>query len=105
MPFVLSPQVWRAPALTAVKVPAGGVAWPLPLSPQQARVPFVRTPAGVVAAGAHRGEGARGRGGLAVRVRAPAGEGAVVLDAAGEVSRRRSTAAPVKVPAGGVAWP
>ena len=28
VPFVLIPQVWRAPALTAVKVPAGGVAWP-----------------------------------------------------------------------------
>ena len=52
------------PALTAVKVPAGGVAWPSLSWPQQATVPFVLTPA-VVGAGAHRGEGARGRGGLA----------------------------------------
>ncbi len=27
-----------------MKVPAGGVAWPLLLEPQQARVPFVFTP-------------------------------------------------------------
>ena len=32
------------PALTAVKVPAGGVAWPSSSAPQQATVPFVLTP-------------------------------------------------------------
>ena len=48
VPFVLTPQVWRPPALTAVKVPAGGVAWPLALSPQQATVPFAFSAAGVV---------------------------------------------------------
>ena len=126
MPFVLSPQAWEPPALTAVKVPAGGVAWPLELAPQQARVPFVLDAAGEVtvpaarprrrrrcpragwpgrsrcrpsrravpfvltpqvwmAAGAHRGEGARGRGGLAVAVVAPAGDGAVRLHPAGVV--------------------
>ena len=40
----VSPQVWMPPALTAVKVPAGGVAWPLPLRPQQATAPFVLIP-------------------------------------------------------------
>ena len=44
VPFVLIPQVWSAPALTVVKVPAGGVAWPKSLSPQQARVPSVLIP-------------------------------------------------------------
>ena len=44
VPFVRTPQVWSAPALTAVKVPAGGVAWPTSLSPQHATVPFVRSP-------------------------------------------------------------
>ena len=44
MPFVFIPQAWKPPALTAVKVPAGGVAWPLPLRPQQATMPFVLTP-------------------------------------------------------------
>ena len=33
MPFVFTPQLWKPPALTAVKVPAGGVAWPSTLSP------------------------------------------------------------------------
>ena len=41
MPFVLIPQVWKRPALTAVKVPAGGVARSKAFEPQQARVPFV----------------------------------------------------------------
>ena len=33
MPLVLTPQVWTPPALTAVKVPAGGVAWPCRWAP------------------------------------------------------------------------
>ena len=74
VPFVLTPQVWKPPALTAVKVPAGGVDWPLPLSPQQASGAVRPHPAGVVGAGADRGEGARGRGGLAVAVVPPAGD-------------------------------
>ena len=57
-------------------------------------------------AGADRGEGAGGRGRLAELVVAPAGEGAVVLDAAGEViAPAGASTAPAKVPAGGVAWP
>ena len=44
MASVLSPQVWVSPALTEVKVPAGGVARPKPLCPQQATVASVRTP-------------------------------------------------------------
>ena len=60
MPSVLTPQVCQPPALTALKVPAGGVAWPMPLSPQQATVPSVLHAAGVEAAGADRGEGAAG---------------------------------------------
>ena len=101
MPFVLIPQVWSPPALTDVKVPAGGVDWPEPLSPQQATVPSsaprrcgwppaltaVKVPAG----------GVPGRSRCA-----PAGERAVVLHAAG-VEPPALTA--VKVPAGGVAWP
>ena len=99
MPFVLTPQVWKPPALTAVKVPAGGVAWPLPLRPQQARVPFVLSPQVWKPAGAHRGEGARGRGGLAVVVVAPAGDGAVRPYAAGVGDARRPRSRPPRRPA------
>jgi hypothetical protein len=28
LPSVLTPQAWYSPALTEVKLPAGGVAWP-----------------------------------------------------------------------------
>ena len=38
------PQEWNLPALTAVKVPGGGVAWPSALRPQQATVPSVLIP-------------------------------------------------------------
>src|SRR6185295_12025662 len=38
------PQVWLSPLLTAVKVPAGGVACPSVSSPQQATVPSVLIP-------------------------------------------------------------
>jgi hypothetical protein len=41
---VLSPQVWKEPALTALKVPEGASVWPRTLSPQQATVPSVCTP-------------------------------------------------------------
>ena len=37
-----TPQVWKWPALTRVKLPAGGL--PEELSPQQATVASVRTP-------------------------------------------------------------
>ena len=92
------PQLWVLPALRAVKVPAGGVTWFALLSPQQTTVPFVRMPQVWRDAAAHRGEGARGRVGLAVVVAAPAGDGAVrpnaaVMDAANaqraEVARGR----------------
>jgi hypothetical protein len=43
-PFVLIPHVWEPPALTEVKAPAGGFAWPFPLAPQQATVPLVLIP-------------------------------------------------------------
>ena len=44
MPFVLTPQLWNKPALTAVKVPRAGWSLPAALSPQQARMPFVLIP-------------------------------------------------------------
>jgi hypothetical protein len=44
VPSVFTPQVWDFPALTETKVPAGGVAWPALLSPQQAMVPSVFRP-------------------------------------------------------------
>jgi hypothetical protein len=40
---VFTPQVCRAPALSCVKTPLGGTAWPWPLAPQQAALPSVRT--------------------------------------------------------------
>lgn len=50
MPSVLTPHVWYAPALTEVKVPAGGVAWfPWVLSPQHAMVPSVFIPQACIA--------------------------------------------------------
>ena len=44
MPSVLTPQLCQPPALSDVNVSAGGVAWPLPLRPQQATVPSVFRP-------------------------------------------------------------
>ena len=44
MPSLCSPQVWESPALTWVKVPGGGVAWPKKLYPQQATVPSLFSP-------------------------------------------------------------
>jgi hypothetical protein len=44
MPSVLTPQVCLKPALTWLKVPAGGVACPKAFHPQQVRVPSVFTP-------------------------------------------------------------
>ena len=38
------PQEWKLPAWTDLKVPAGGVVWPLVPQPQQATVPSSRTP-------------------------------------------------------------
>ena len=73
------------PALTAVKVPAGGVAWPSLLRPSRRRCRSSVSAAGVERAGADRGEGARGRGRLAVAVAPPAGDGAVRPHAAGVV--------------------
>jgi len=43
VPPVRTPQVCSPPALTWVKVPARGVDWPLPSSPQQVTVPAVVT--------------------------------------------------------------
>jgi hypothetical protein len=43
-PFGLTPQLWEPPALSAVKVPAGRVAWPLLLSPQQATASVALNP-------------------------------------------------------------
>jgi hypothetical protein len=41
----LRPQLWKPPALTAVKAAfPGGLAWPEPSSPQQNTAPLVRTP-------------------------------------------------------------
>jgi hypothetical protein len=42
--FGLTKQVCGPPAATLVNVPAGGLAWPYWLSPQQASVPSVFTP-------------------------------------------------------------
>ncbi len=44
MPSLRSPQVCPALALTWMKTPAGGLAWPLSLFPQQATVPSLRSP-------------------------------------------------------------
>ena len=44
MPLFFTPQANLSPALTDTKVPAGGVAWPESLLPQQAMVPAVFTP-------------------------------------------------------------
>jgi hypothetical protein len=41
VPSALTPQLWFLPAATEVKLPAGGLAWPELLSPQQATIPFV----------------------------------------------------------------
>jgi hypothetical protein len=35
-------HVWKAPALTALKVPEDGEDWPKPLAPQHATVPSAR---------------------------------------------------------------
>ena len=43
-PSLLIPQVWSHPALTEVKEPAGGVAWPYSSLPQQATEPLLLTP-------------------------------------------------------------
>src|SRR5436190_1462009 len=42
--LVLSPQVCPSPALTAAKLPVGGLAWPKRLLPQQVSLPFAFTP-------------------------------------------------------------
>ena len=100
-----------------VKVPAGGRGLAESLSPQQARVPTCSTAAGEVVTAPSTpprrrgaGEGARGRGGLAEGVVAPAGDGAVRPHAAGVVAAgaqrregargRRGLAAVVVAPAG-----
>ena len=44
VPSVLTPQVNPKLALTDVKVPVGGVAWPELLLPQQAMFPLLLTP-------------------------------------------------------------
>jgi hypothetical protein len=44
VPLVLTPQLQYSPALTAVKVPVGGLASLSLLRPQQASVPLVRSP-------------------------------------------------------------
>ena len=43
-PSVFTAQAWDVPALTEAKAPAGGVAWPLELSPQQETEPSPFTP-------------------------------------------------------------
>lgn len=43
-PSVRIPQVLRPPAVTEVKAPSGGEAWPSVLLPQQATEPSVLTP-------------------------------------------------------------
>ena len=43
-PDLIARLAERVPALTAVKVPGGGVDWPSAFQPQQASVPFVRRP-------------------------------------------------------------
>ena len=43
-PLLLTPQVWRSPALTETKEPAGGVALPYSSLPQQATEPLLLTP-------------------------------------------------------------
>jgi hypothetical protein len=35
LPSVFTPQLWKPPALTLVKLASGGVVWPVPLYPQQ----------------------------------------------------------------------
>ena len=54
MPFVLTPQVWKPPALTDVKVPPGGVAWPAVSLPPAGDGAVRPHGAGVLLAGAHR---------------------------------------------------
>ena len=144
VPLVLIAQVWTWLALTAVKVPAGGVDLPSSLLPQQASVPSVLTPqlcqppalsavkvsaggivlavavvaptgdravrpepAGVLAAGAYRGEGvaghARGRLAWCAGSRRPSRPRCRSIFIAQACWRPAVTA--VKVPAGGVAWP
>jgi hypothetical protein len=44
LPSARSPQVWKAPAETSVKVPADGVACPSPLYPQQDALPSMLSP-------------------------------------------------------------
>jgi hypothetical protein len=44
LPSVFKPQVWALPALTDVKLPLGGVAWPKSLTPQQAMLPSLFKP-------------------------------------------------------------
>ena len=75
VPFVRTPQEVTPPALTAVKLPAGGEACPKALSPQQASVPSVLIPQAVGGPAAVSG-GERAGGGLVCPrvVVAPAGQ-------------------------------
>ena len=76
------PQVKPLPALTAVNVPGGGVAWPSSLWPQQATVPLVRRPQACAPPALTDVEGAR-RGVQAIPVvQAPADDRSVRAHAA-----------------------
>ena len=44
LPLVLTPQVWKLPALTLWNEPLGGVDWPSKSSPQHSISPLVVTP-------------------------------------------------------------
>ena len=68
-----------------MKVPAGGVAWPLSSAPQQARVPAALTAQAWWLPTVTAVNVARGWRRVAHVVVAPAGERAVVLDGAGDV--------------------
>ena len=67
-------QAVVVPTPTDTKVPAGGVAWPASLAPQQASAAVGRDGAGGAARGREREERAGGRCRLAGVVGAPAGE-------------------------------
>ena len=83
MPSVLMAQVWNLLALTAVKVPAGGVDLPSSLLPQQARVPSVLTPQLCQPPALSAVNVSAGGVDWPLPLRSPAGDGAVRLDAAG----------------------
>ena len=103
MPSVLTPQLWEPPAVTALKVPAGGRGLAGASLPQQASVPSVFTPQLWEPPAETELKVPAGRRWPDRSCCRPSRRGCRSSSPRSCGSRRRETE--LKVPAGGLAWP